>query len=270
MNDITIITAFFDIGRSTWTPDKGLPHYLHRSNETYLERFGIMAKLNNEMVIYTTEEFADIIQEYRKGKEDKTQVVVLDFKNSFKEMRLAIAEVQTNENYQKMISPTQRLNPEYWSADYVLVNALKSHFVNKAISDGYVNNEMVAWIDFGYCRNGDMLGGHHHWNFNFNQDKIHFFQQREWDPNKTIQHVISNNEVHMLGAKIIASKQMWSILEKLIFHSLELLLQNNMVDDDQTLMLMSYLFKPELFELHKIVQDDSWIVHNSVFKEYNI
>ena len=39
MNDITIVTAFFDIGRGEWTPDKGLPHYLHRTNQTYLQRF---------------------------------------------------------------------------------------------------------------------------------------------------------------------------------------------------------------------------------------
>jgi len=25
MNEITIVTAFFDIGRGDWTPDKGLP-----------------------------------------------------------------------------------------------------------------------------------------------------------------------------------------------------------------------------------------------------
>jgi hypothetical protein len=31
MNEITIVTAFFDIGRGNWTPDKGLPHYLQRT-----------------------------------------------------------------------------------------------------------------------------------------------------------------------------------------------------------------------------------------------
>ena len=51
MGNITIVTAFFDIGRGSWTPDKGLPHYLQRSNETYLERFGHMATLDNEMEI---------------------------------------------------------------------------------------------------------------------------------------------------------------------------------------------------------------------------
>ena len=44
MNDITIVTSFFDIGRGNWTLDRGLPHYLQRTNETYLERFAHLAK----------------------------------------------------------------------------------------------------------------------------------------------------------------------------------------------------------------------------------
>ena len=56
MSEISIVTAFFDIGRGNWTPDKGLPHYLQRSNDTYLERFSHLSKLENEIVIFTTNE----------------------------------------------------------------------------------------------------------------------------------------------------------------------------------------------------------------------
>ena len=43
------------------------------------------------------------------------------------------------------------------------------------------------------------------------------------------------------------------------------LLKNNLIDDDQTVLLMSYLSRPELFELHKVSPSD-WFV---AFKEYN-
>jgi hypothetical protein len=270
MGNITIVTAFFDIGRGNWTPEKGLPHYLQRSNDTYFERFAHTASLDNELVVFTSEEFVEKVMSYRIGKESKTKVISIDYKNNYNEARLAIATVQTDEKYHQMIFPHQRKTPEYWSADYVLVNALKSHFVNQAISEGFVSNELVAWIDFGYCRDAEMLGGHTEWSYDFDPTKIHFFQQKEWDPNNTIQNVIANNDVHMLGAKIVAGKKMWLPLEQLISHSITELIKNNMVDDDQTLMLMSYLLKPELFEIHKIVPDDSWIKHNSIFKEYNV
>jgi hypothetical protein len=59
MNDITIVTAFFDIGRCELTPDKGLPHYLQRTNDTYFERFAEIAKLENDMIVYTSAEFEE-------------------------------------------------------------------------------------------------------------------------------------------------------------------------------------------------------------------
>ena len=125
MGNITIVTAFFDIGRGDWTPEKGLPSYLHRSNETYLERFSHLATLNNEMVIFTSSDMVDKITPYRIGKEDITKIIVIDYKDMFKEERLNIAIIQTDEEYRSKINPSQIKNPEYWSADYVLVNFLK-------------------------------------------------------------------------------------------------------------------------------------------------
>ena len=46
MNNISIVTAFFDIGRGNWTPEKGLPDYLYRTTDTYFERFGYLAQLD--------------------------------------------------------------------------------------------------------------------------------------------------------------------------------------------------------------------------------
>ena len=270
MGNITIVTAFFDIGRGDWTPDKGLPHYLQRSNDTYFERFGYMATLDNEMIIFTSEEFVPRVWEYRKDKEDKTKVVVVDYVNMCAEERLKIAEIQSNEQYRKKISSTQIKNPEYWSPDYVLVNFLKSYFVNQAIEQGLVSNGQVAWIDFGYCRSMDMLGGHTEWNYDFTPSKIHFFQHKVFETWRTISEIIALNDVHILGAKIIATKDMWPVLEKLINHCIGDLINNNLIDDDQTVMLMASLLKPELFEMHSIVNDHTWIDKNSVFKEYNV
>jgi hypothetical protein len=68
MNEITIVTAFFDIGRGDWTPDKGLPHYLQRTNDTYIKRFANMAKLENKIIVYTSKEFVKIIKLYRQDR----------------------------------------------------------------------------------------------------------------------------------------------------------------------------------------------------------
>jgi protein YibB len=157
MNDISIVTAFFDIGRGGWTADKGLPPYLQRTTQTYLERFGHLAKLENEMVVYTSQDMVRAIQSLRQGR--PTVIVTLDFPNSFTQLRRQISEVQNNPEYQKQINPRQARNPEYWNADYIVVNALKSFFVKKAIESGCLHNELCAWLDFGYCRDESALHG---------------------------------------------------------------------------------------------------------------
>ena len=102
MNDITIVTAFFDIGRGDWTPDKGLPHYLHRTNQTYLQRFGHMAKLENPMVVYTSKEFVNDIKFLRQDR--VTDILTVDFENNFQELREKVSKVQKNPEYQSKIN----------------------------------------------------------------------------------------------------------------------------------------------------------------------
>jgi protein YibB len=270
MGNISIVTAFFDIGRETWTQDKGLPHYLYRPLQTYFDRFSIMAELDNEMVIFTTKDLVDKVWEYRKGKEDKTIVAEVDYADEFKELRLAIASIQSNPDYQKLISPLQRKNPEYWSADYVLVNTLKAHFVNRAINNKFSTNELVAWVDFGYCRNKEEFIKGTEWNYDFDTDKMTLFRLKEFDiKNDTILNLIVNNDVHMTGGAIVGGKTVWPTFDALIQHSFSELHKNNLVDDDQTLLLMASLLKPELFKIYDVTHGEDWLRHNSVFNKYN-
>jgi protein YibB len=261
MNDITIVTAFFDIGRGDWTPDKGLPHYLQRTTKTYLERFGHMAKLENKMVVYTSKDMANEVRFLRQDR--PTEILTLDFPNSFKKLREEITKVQTSSEYQSKISPAQVKNPEYWNADYVLVNALKSSFVTRAMP--MIEDELVAWLDFGYCRTKETLNGVTNWQYPFDKNKIHLFNIKEWQEGTFIQDVIANNDVHMTGPCIVAGRDMWPQMEALVHHSIDELFKNNLIDDDQTLLLMAYLSKPELFKLHPVSNQD-WFI---AFKDYN-
>mgnify|MGYP003352720033 FL=1 len=81
MNNIDIVTAFFDIGRGDWTPDKGLPHYLVRTTDTYFERFRNLCKLDNNIIVYTSEDLVDKVKEIRGDKPIK--IVPVDFQNNF-------------------------------------------------------------------------------------------------------------------------------------------------------------------------------------------
>jgi len=260
MNDITIVTAFFDIGRGDWSPDKGLPHYLQRTTQTYMDRFAIMAKLENPMVVYTSKDLMDEVKFLRQDR--PTEILALDFPNNFEVLRGEITRIQQDSTYQSKINPTQVKNPEYWNADYVLVNLLKASFVTRSIN--LIKTDLVAWLDFGYCRDVSTLNGVKKWQYPFDKDKIHFFNLKEYD-GTFIQDIIFNNDVHITGPCIVAGKNMWQPLEHLVHHSVNELLKNQLIDDDQTILLMAYLQKPELFELHKVDSND-WFV---AFKDYS-
>jgi len=250
MKDITIVTAFFDIGRGGWTPDKGLPHYLERSVDTYIERYAQMAKLDNEIVVISTQDIIDKLKVHRDTKQDKTKYIAFDL-SQFNDMREKIIKVQQNPEFQKQVHPHQRLNPEYWNPDYVLVTNLKAYFTNLAIKQNLVTNDMVAWIDFGYCRDSSKIPASKIWQYNFDETKIHMFNYKPYD-GKPIERVICENDVYILGAKVVAHKNLWTDMENLMASSFNKFQDMGLIDDDQGLWLQSYLDKPELFDLHTI------------------
>ena len=72
MDEITIVTAFFDIGRKDF---KELP----RSNE-YLEHFKFWARMKNNLIIYTDSVMGPKALKVREefGLADKTELVIID------------------------------------------------------------------------------------------------------------------------------------------------------------------------------------------------
>lgn len=265
MSEISIVTAFFDIGRGDWTQDKGYPHYLQRTTDTYFERFSHLAKLNNQIIVYTQPEFIEKIKDIRKDYLDKTTVYGIDIDDTFSDKLATISAIQNSSNFTNLINPSQVKNPEYWNPHYVLINFLKSWFVNDAINRNIVVNDTASWIDFGYCRDEKTIADSKQWCYNFTNDKIHFFDYRELSADMKILDVISNNIVHILGAKIVANKKMWPILLDLMNRSYDMLVKNSLIDDDQTMMLMSTLMAPQVFEKHRINESDPFII----FKNFN-
>jgi len=266
--NISIVTAFFDIGRGDWTPNKGLPHYLQRSTDTYLERFSYLAQLKNDITVFTSKELQDRVKEICKDRSNRTTIITVDLYEEYKTTRNKIIKVQENLGFRRLVNPGQILNPEYWNPDYVLVTNLKAHFTNIAVQEGYTKNELVAWIDFGYCRSEKNIPNSKLWTYDFDPTKIHLFNYKSCD-NVAIEQAVLNNDVYILGAKVVAHKDMWPKMANLMNESFVYLQNKNLVDDDQGLWLQSYISEPEAFELHTI--PDHQFGHDPfvLFNEFN-
>jgi protein YibB len=263
---ISIVTAFYDIGRGEWTPEKGLPHYLQRTTETYIERFSHMAQLENEIVVFSTPDIFEKLQPY--NTKNNIKFVSLDMIKEYGNLRQAIYKIQNSESFQNMINPQQRVNPEYWNPDYVLVNFLKSTFVNLAIKHNLVSSDLVAWLDFGYCRTPDKIPKSKRWDYDFDKSKMHLFDYMDYD-DTIIDSIISNNIVYILGAKVVGGKEAWPQFEELMGKQLLSLLNKGKVDDDQTLMLMSTIEQPDLFQLHRIPDHQLGLDPFVIFSDFN-
>ncbi len=248
---ITLITAFFDIGRGNWNAKSGRSDRLERTAETYLNYFKKLASLDNKIIVFTSPDLKNKILALRKGK--PTHVITIDIHKKFKFTLKKISNIQNSDSFKKLIDPKLSNNPEYWSNEYVLVTNLKAFFVKKAIEMHLTDSELIAWVDFGYVRNDKTLNGISSWYHPFNNHKVHFFTIKntlELSDEKAVLHAVLNNDPHIIGGVLIANSGKWLEFYKLVCKVQKDFLNANIIDDDQGVFLTCASQNPTLFKLN--------------------
>lgn len=258
--NISIVSCFFDIGRGEWNG----PSYLKRTTDEYFERFERLLKLENQIIVFTSDDLVYRFKNYKKQKSNLRVVGLYNWQLIWEEFRPRINDVFNNPLFQSMIQ--QPWNPEYWSVDYVMVNMLKSWFVNKAIEYMTVENDLLAWIDFGYARKDEDIPTTI-WNYPFDSNKITLFTIKPNLPTSmNIYDIISINDVIITGCHIVGGKKSWKDLENLVYNNIDRLLNASIIDDDQSILFMSYLEKPNEFDV-KFISSNDWF---QIFRNFNI
>ncbi len=270
--DIVIVTAYFDIGRGSWTQENGYAKHLLRTNETYLNYFKNLAKLDNEMVVYTSQEFVDTVYKIRQNK--PTTVIAVDLDKEFKSTLEKISSIQQNQAFIDKIPEKQRENPEYWSPYYILVTNLKSYFVTQAINKKLINCKQIAWVDFGYCREDDTLKNITHWRYNFNSESVNLFalsrpylfakvkNPRFPFSKKQALNFIFNNRTAVIGGVIVAHQEVWSKFHTMVSEVQTELMNKLIIDDDQGVYIYAFAQNQDFFKLH-------YLGRNPNGKKYN-
>ncbi|WP_272678291.1 WlaTC/HtrL family glycosyltransferase [Providencia sp. PROV137] len=248
---ISIVTAFFDIGKASWNAQNGKENRLARTADTYFDYFNKLAQLENEIIVFTSHEYEKRILELREGR--PTKVITLDLFSKFKHTLSKISSIQLSEEYKNKIRPQEAVNPECWSEKYVLVTNLKYYFVHKAIESGLVSNELVAWVDFGYCRKNKTTYGIKNWYHPFDENKIHLFTIRDDFKIEPLDIVVGRalrNEVFIAGSPIVGSQNLWRRFYLITSEIQRRYLKIGIVDDDQGTLLIAATENPELVDLH--------------------
>lgn len=242
---ITIVTAFFPLKREEWNG-------FNRSNNKYLEYFKFWSKLKNDIIVYTDPIEAANIEKYiKESKRENIKLVILNnYKEIDEELYNSIKSTMSNENSVKF--RFQPKNPESWNADYNYIMSIKSWCVQDAVNKGYATG-MVAWIDFGFNHGGeyfiDESDFEQEWRYNFNE-KFHLFMIHDLDSLPIFQ-VCEMMHTYIQGDIMVAPSYLWEEFWTLVRKNMLTLNKCGLADDDQTITLMAYREKPEIFELHK-------------------
>ncbi len=261
MNNITIVTAFYDIGRENWI-------YYNRDTSYYFECFERLCQLKNKIIVFSQIKFKP---QFDKIISEKKSDLVVIYEEIFETNRDLLEKIKkSQENLQNMGGLcNDGKPPEYWCPEYILVNYLKSYFCLSAIEQISDIDDMVSWIDFGYVKKQKQIPESKIWRYDFD-DKIHLWNILDIPKQLNILDTIKNNTVYIQGCHIVASKSKWYYLNKLMNNQLNKLLLDSLIDDDQTLLLLSYKSNPQEFILHKEnidYQDLDWFF---IFKYYNL
>ncbi len=264
-DDISIVTAFYDIGREAWGNNDRIDQRHKRSVDVYLSYFSNLSKIKNQLIIFIDENLAQKVLDMRKahGLADKT--IIFTTKNFF----LIDEIVKITDRIQSIMNSSfhdyvwTKSKPEYNDPKYVLVNAFKSFFAAYAIDKKIVTSPQVAWIDFGYCRDNNRFDSTAPWRFDA-QNKMNLFHILSLN-NEPVFSIVKEGDVYFQGCHLIGNHSNWVDFKNEIDISLRSLMDCDFIDDDQTLLLMAYRRNPSSYIIHPVDSKD-WFI---VFKYFN-
>ncbi len=264
-SESTILTAFFDLRREDWVGGEGEPSNFRRGVDEYFDWFERLARLKNPFVIFTQKDLAQRVLDarVRAGLELRTSIVEIEGLFEAPPVANAVAEAgrrMTPQFRRWLLHPEY---PEFREPRYAVLTALKPTFANTAIEIGLVSSAQLAWIDFGYCRDDERFDSTKPWRFDAG-DRMNLFHVTELD-DAPISRVVRFGTPYIQAGHIVGPTWAWPAFAAEISRALDALLACDLVDDEQTMMLMAWRRDPSKYRLHAVSRAD-WRI---VFRRFN-
>lgn len=259
--ELTIVSAFYDIGRGDI---KGA----ERDCEKYFEYFSFWAGLKNELVVFTSSEFAEKIRLVRAnlGLGEKTKVVVKELESFDKEALGKMREVLANFDQSKGRKHPQ--NIECVSAEYDYVTYCKPFFVCEAINLG-LTSDKVLWLDFGFNHGGSFFTDKNEFNFTlqaqdyagFDESRMNLFALKDKEE-AHLAEIYYSMEVFLIAGIIYGAHEAWGKFRQNLSEALRVFLSLQIIDDEQVLFVWCVRNYPQNYH---IVKTPDWFESLSFF-----
>ena len=270
MEDITIVTAFFDIGRGFWSSK------YKRTTKFYIQSFLNYLDYPYKIICYVDDRCIDyILEHYTRSPHRCVTFIPINRKwlenniHAWKQLPKD-TEIMKSDKYKQYLNnrldimyPNEvnrckasvKMFPENEIPEYNAINHAKIDFINHAMQNGYINTSVTCWSDFGYF-------GTQHQNDKstfpkdtldknrFSNDRITFFIQKEIveqdiDP---LYMLVCSPEL-FTGTFWGGPTNLMPSFQALYHECVEELYSVNISDDDQHIYLRCCLKNSDLFDL---------------------
>jgi len=275
INEITMVSAFYDIGRDNWNNSK-------RSAEYYIDSFIKMSDfyLNQKIIVFMDDRYIDYLLQKMEEKSKHNKIFIsINFEwlnnncNSWKKNNLAI-EIMNSKEYKNLLNERIKCGaPENNYPEYNTINHSKIDFIKYSIDNILLNeNEFICWCDFGYFKsilhdNPNEFPKKYLDINKFNLNKLNFCLVNKIDETDSdMFYSLANAPEKFTGSFFAGSKELMLKLYELYHNCLDELYRNNLSDDDQHVYLRCYLKNNDLFELF-LSSDKKWPQALSYFQK---
>lgn len=153
MKDATIVTAFYDIGRSEWESSM-----FRRSVDDYISAFSNLLKFDYPMIVFVDRRHYERVKNLVDSSEhaDNKMLIPIDeewlSQNIWAWSRLGRErEIMQSEEYRSLIPHRVMMQyPENVKPEYTILTHSKIDFMNHVIDHDLCQSNFLMWVDFGY------------------------------------------------------------------------------------------------------------------------
>ena len=247
----TIVTALYDIGRGSWTNFK-------RSYNEYFKYFKNVLSLDCNIVIYIDEKDLNVVRLLRSEIDPefkKTKIITNKFTEleAYKKFYIKTKEVMIGEKFKSRRFESH--TPEMLYPEYNIINFNKISFLEHAITNNFFNSDYFIWLDAGFYHDKfphEMLYKKYpncEKIKKLDDDKVHFLTLCDSEDIELSSYY--DSRVSITGSMFAGKGEPLLMLKNICFSVIEEFLNNDAINDDQTIYAYAYKKNKNLFNLTK-------------------
>lgn len=257
MSEITLVTAFYDIGRSDWKSA-----WFNRKSEEYLKSFETFLNYDYQMIIFVDDKHYDALTKMIAASEYASSKKLIRINETWMQENIWAwsrldreTEIMNSVEYKSLIPNRIAMGyPENVNPKYTIITHSKIDFVGYAIDNELCSTDLVMWIDFGYFHN--KLEPKHipHKKIateKFNWDTINLCGMNPIDESdRDVIATLKTAHVKICAYLFAATKVNMKKFQTMCHDALLFYQENGIADDEQAVWLHCYFTEKSFFSIH--------------------